>query len=600
MKKYKYMTRITGILAIIALMVACEPQMADKPDIGLPPTADQLDFTITPGSDEFNFVITNTSSVTGIPSWDFGNGTKGTGQSKVVRYPMPGDYTIKLTLVTRGGTATLTKSLTQTETDFSIFTDPVYVNLTGGVDDADGKTWVVDSESKGHFGVGDVTKALAAGTNWTVADGSVVWWAADPNIKSGTGAYDDELTFILTDFVVNYDSKGVSYVKAYVKDDPAMASIYLNPRLNKDDWDVDYATPVTGSWSIVESNGANYIVINSATPIFPGLDVGAKDNTYKILQVTENLLELTCESSYENWTVWHYYLIPKGYVKPTITYTVNLVEGADNDVACSVSDYVIPDGQSVTDVLWNFGDGTTEVTGGKDETVHHTYMRHGTFTVTAKLNTSIGTLTGTKAITLLNDNSAYVPFLLDMMIVYNDFSEVQVFPVLGQDCGVTVVDNPLKEYPNKSTKVAFYTKTANEWANAYMQLGSGYRFDLRTQHVFKILVYGKAGDVVLLKLENTDKGGDAWQTGTELSYTIQETNKWEVASYDFEGADVQPGAEGWKWWPDPVSYDVVADPYYNQEFYNVVRIMLNPGVGTETHTFYFDDLSGPHVEGIHK
>ena len=54
MEKNKYITRITGILAILLVMVACEPQMADKPDIGLPPTADQLDFTITPGSDAFH------------------------------------------------------------------------------------------------------------------------------------------------------------------------------------------------------------------------------------------------------------------------------------------------------------------------------------------------------------------------------------------------------------------------------------------------------------------------------------------------------------------------------------------------------------------
>ena len=100
---------------------------------------------------------------------------------------------------------------------------------------------------------------------------------------------------------------------------------------------------------------------------------------------------------------------------------------------------LIPAGQSVTNITWNFGDDTAEVTGGKDEVVHHTFMRHGTFTVTAKLNTSLGTLTGTKAITLLNNNSAYVPYLLDMIIVYNDFSEVQVYPVLGQDCGVTIV-----------------------------------------------------------------------------------------------------------------------------------------------------------------
>lgn len=591
MEKYKYITKITGILAILLVMVACEPQMADKPDIGLPPTSDQLDFTITPGSDDFHVVVTNTSSVTGIPSWDFGNGTKGTGTSNIVVYSLPGDYPIKMTLVTKGGSAETTKTFTQTETDFSIFTDPVYVNLTGGASDADGKTWMVDADSKGHFGVGDVTKPWLNGLDW---------WSANPHDKDGTGAYDDELTFIMTDFVLKYDNKGVSYVKGYTKDDPALASVYLNPRQNKDDWDVDYATPVTGSWNILKQDGTYYITFNTATPVFPGLDVGAKNHTYKILKAEENLLELTCESSYENWTLWHFYMIPKGYVKPSITFTVNATEGTDNDVACSVTGYTIPDGQSVTNITWNFGDNTPEVTGGKDEVVHHTFMRHGTFTVTAKLNTSLGTLTGTKAITLLNDNSAYVPYLLDMIVVYNDFSEVQVYPVLAQDCNLTIVDNPLKEVPNRSAKVALYSKTNNQWANANMQLGPGFRFDLRQQHAFSILVYGKAGDKVLLKLENTDKGGDAWQTGTELTYTIQATNKWELATYDFAGADVQPGAEGWKWWSDPVSYDVVADDYYNHDFYNIVRIMLNPGVGDGTHTFYFDELSGPHVEGIHK
>ncbi len=340
--------------------------------------------------------------------------------------------------------------------------------------------------------------------------------------------------------------------------------------------------------------------MSGAKPIFPNFDVGAKNNEYKIVKVEENLLELTCLSSYEDWTNWHFQLVPKGFVRPKITYTVNATEGADNNVACSVTGYSIPAGQSVTNITWDFGDGSATVVGGKDEVVNHVFMRKGIYTVTASLNTSIGTLTGTAGITLANNNSAYVPFLLDMMIIYNDFSEVQVFPVNGQDCGVSIVDNPSKVIPNRSTKVAFYTKTNQQWANANMQLSPGYRFDLRQQHTFKILVYGKAGDVVLLKLENTDKGGDAWQTGTELTYTIQATNKWEVAEYNFSGADVQPGAEGWKWWPDPVSYDVVADPYYNNDFYNIVRIMFNPGNGSDTHEFYFDDLSGPHVEGIMK
>ena len=265
-------------------------------------------------------------------------------------------------------------------------------------------------------------------------------------------------------------------------------------------------------------------------------------------------------------------------------------------MACSVNGYSIPAGESVTNIAWNFGDGSAEVTGAKDEVTHHVYMRQGTFTVTAKLNTSLGTLTGTKAVTLANNNSAYVPFLLDAMIVYNDFSEVQVFPVLGQDCGVTVMDNPKKEYPNRSNKVAFYTKTANQWANAYMQLNSGFRFDLRLQHIFKVMVYGKAGDKVLLKLENTDRGGNAWQTGTyDVIYTIQQDNMWEIAEFNFSGV----GA-GWDWTGDQFTSDIVTDIRFNNGFYNVVRIMLNPRVGDGTHTFYFDELSGPHVEGIHK
>lgn len=70
-------------MVVVLAVNACEPQMADKPEIGAAPTADQLNFTITPGSDAFNFVIENTSSVTGIASWDFGNGTKATGNSNI-------------------------------------------------------------------------------------------------------------------------------------------------------------------------------------------------------------------------------------------------------------------------------------------------------------------------------------------------------------------------------------------------------------------------------------------------------------------------------------------------------------------------------------
>ncbi len=577
MEKYKYITRITGVLAILLVMVACEPQLADKPDIGLPPTADQLNFTTTPGSDAYHFVITNESSITGIASWDLGNGTKSAASPAIGYYPLPGTYTIKLTLVTRGGTATLAKTLTTTATDYSIFTDPVIVALSGGIAATEGKTWAIDSLVKGHMSIGP------AGTDGTS------WWTANPLEKSGAKVlYDDLLTFKLDGFQAIYVNHGKSFVRGGRQTDPA----YSNPVSTTGDWAVDYPNPQPGTWS-VEKRGTKYILkMGGPTPMFPIYDAGATNGENEIVSVDENFLDLLCTTVDGN--AWRTKLIRAGYVRPTIAYTVNATEGIDNDVACSVTGYTIPAGQSVTNIAWDFGDGSTEVTGGKDEVIHHVYMRKGTFTVTAKLNTSLGTLTGTKAITLANNNSTYVPFLLNAMIVYNDFSEVQVFPVLAENCSLTTVDNPEKEYPNKSSKVDLYSRTDNQYANAYIKLPSGFRFDLRLQQVFKVMVRGKAGDVILLKLENSDPA-EPWKTGTELTYTIQNNDAWEIATYDFNGVPA-----GFTWTGDMYAPDVVADDRFNHDYYNTLRLMCNPTVATGTHSFYFDELSGPHVEGIHK
>jgi PKD repeat protein len=145
MKKNRYILKLAGSFAVLVAMIACEPQMDVKPDIGLAPTTDQLDFTIVKGATDFKFVMTNTSGVTGIPSWDLGNGSKSTDAQAIGNYPLPGTYNVKMTLVTRGGTATITKQVVQTKTDYSVFTDPKFIFLSGGVSVTAGKTWVLDS-----------------------------------------------------------------------------------------------------------------------------------------------------------------------------------------------------------------------------------------------------------------------------------------------------------------------------------------------------------------------------------------------------------------------------------------------------------------------
>lgn len=581
MKNSKY--KILAWAFILAMVVACQPMEEDKPEAGqvLPPDAGALDFSITPAADGFRYALQFTQpEIKGIyqVTWDMGNGSVASGEKATAYYPLPETYTVKMTLKTNMGSVVKEKSITTTKTDYSIFNDPVTIFLSGGVDDLDGKTWAMDSLARGHLSVGQV------GTDGTG------WWVANPlEKKDALVCYDDRLTFKLDGFKAIYVNNGKSFVKGPRRTDPA----YSNPVNTTGDWAVDYPNPQPGTWSIEKRGNKSILKLSGPTPIFPIYDSGAKDGEYEIVSIDENFLDLLCTDVEGN--AWRTKLIRAGYVKPMVTLDAAFSPGTGvNNYKVTISNVVIPDGESITGMKADFGDGTVVESEDYVQPATHTYMRKGNYVVTLTVMASSGNITKTFPVSIAANHPDYVPFLLDMMVVYNDFSEVAMAPVLGQDCNVSVVDNPGKVYPNKSAKVASYSKTNNEWANAYLQLPAGYRFDLRNQQVFKIMVYGKAGDVVLMKLENTDRGGNAWQTGTyDLKYTIKKENTWEVAQFDFNGI-----AAGYDWTGDQFTSNIIADNRFNHDFYNVVRIMLNPGVATGTHAFWFDELAGPHVEGL--
>lgn len=581
MKNSKYKILVWAF--IMAIFVACQPMEEDKPEAGqvLPPDAAAMDFSITPATDGFRYTLQYTQpQLTGIyqVSWDLGNGTTVSGEKATAYYPLPDTYTVKMTVKTNMGSSTKEKTITTTETDYSIFNDPVTIFLSGGVDALEGKTWAMDSLARGHMSVGE------AGTDGTG------WWVANPlEKKDALVCYDDRLTFKLDGFKAIYVNNG----KSFVKGDRRFDAAYSNPVSTTGDWAVDYPNPQPGSWSLEKRGNKNILKLAGPTPIFPIYDSGAKDGEYEIVSIDENFLDLLCIDVEGN--AWRTKLIRAGYVKPMVTLDAALSEGSGvNEYKVTISNVVIPDGEAVTAVKTDFGDGTIVESSDYNLPSTHTYMRKGNYTVTLTVMASSGDITKTFPANIAANHPDYVPFLLDMMVTYNDFSEVIMAPVLGQDCSVSVVDNPDRIYPNKSTKVASYSKTDNEWANAYLQLPAGYRFDLRYQQVFKIMVYGKAGDVVLMKLENTDRGGNAWQTGTyDNKYTIKKDNTWEVAAFDFNGI----GA-GYDWTGDQFTGDIISDTRFNHDFYNVVRIMLNPGVASGTHQFWFDELAGPHVEGL--
>src|SRR5690606_6891802 len=110
-----------------------------------------------------------------------GNGESGTGNTAKGSYAVQGDYTVKLTVFTSGGYASNTLTVHIAETNVAMLNREDYNFLTGGASAANGKTWRIEGETKGHMGVGPIESAAPE------------WWSAPANDKAGEGLYDDRM-----------------------------------------------------------------------------------------------------------------------------------------------------------------------------------------------------------------------------------------------------------------------------------------------------------------------------------------------------------------------------------------------------------------------
>lgn len=150
-------------------------------------------------------------------------------------------------------------------------TDPLYGKTS--------KTWVLDSEAKGHLGCGP-DQANAAG-----------WWAAGPNEKAGFGLYDDEITFYADGkYVFNPGADGKIYIN---KDVTAIGP----GTTQSEDYDID--------WTVQEST----YTLNGDVLTFPeGVVIGYVANnesvtnpTYVITENTEDKLVIVANFSGISW-----------------------------------------------------------------------------------------------------------------------------------------------------------------------------------------------------------------------------------------------------------------------------------------------------------
>jgi PKD repeat protein len=287
MKKIIY--SIIWILILQVFTIACKD---DEPVLSDPPADTEAMFTVTPTATNPNIIKVSTEATTFLVQWDLGNGQKSSEREVVVTYPLKGSYEVSLTVFNAGGSLTTKQTVVIAQTDFSLFTAS-QMTLAGG-DSEEGKTWVVDSQTPGHMGVGPI------GGTWPE------YWSAPPNIKSGCGLYDDEYSFSLYGYKMTWDTKGDAYVHNKQKDKFPGAVVC------KDDYQAPVPSSSNVTWSIAKNGNKEYLTITNGS--FLGLYTGVSQ--YEIISFSPNLIYLKYTDSADAGLAWYLRLIPKGYVPP--------------------------------------------------------------------------------------------------------------------------------------------------------------------------------------------------------------------------------------------------------------------------------------------
>lgn len=456
------------MLLLLFFVAACSPQEMDDYQLEGMTTvsSDQISFTQSPSAESDNVItFTNTTSLSGLYTlvWDLGNGSSGKSNTVTAAYPFAGEYTVTLTIYTPDGTsAAKSVVVTITEDDYSLVDTPVYRNLTGGAEDADGKTWVFDQynnyaaevkaatgfDIKGHMGLGPQGSR------------GQEWWGAAPNDKQAWEMYSSRFTFIQNGVQLIIEKDGN---EGYGR--KASAESVGGFTVHEISGDDAYFTYSGGNYNFSIDEGGEYPTITLSGNAFMGYYCGSQ--TYEVLYLTEEVMALRVNNTVESqdW-VFVYCLEELNVSEPPLVKVPKAIPLAENFEG---------------DTFLNF--------------------------------------------------------------VQEDMGDVS-----------GVVDNPMPLPINTSGKVYRYWKSGGFYSNLSFT-APDYKFDLTTQNKIRVKVYipsfndytteyAVAGDWIsnrkllpqlAVKLQNSDMGGNAWETQTEIVKADLEMNKWLELEFDFSG-----------------------------------------------------------------
>lgn len=289
MKKNLFFLLISSILVISS----CREE---DPELGTAPTTAEASFTYIESTISPNIIQFKANKSDAIASWDFGNGTSAQGTSVSAIYPNKGTYTVKLTIFSKGGSASTSQELIIVADDPSLLNDPLFTMLTGGVDSIDGKTWVMDSAYADHFGVGP---------NPSGPLGNVPQhYAATANEKSGTGLYNDEYVFKIAAFGFDMITNGLIYVHTDHKDN------FTGSYQEKGDYNAPFPNQLGESWNL-EFDAGSDTTLTFSGDAFLGMNTNV--STYRILSITEDVMHLRYLHDGNSELAWYLRLVRKGY-----------------------------------------------------------------------------------------------------------------------------------------------------------------------------------------------------------------------------------------------------------------------------------------------
>lgn len=308
MKSIFKISKIYFLLASFAgfLLASCSPEEFSG-SLGPAPTSEAVQFTATPDAANpniINFKNETPGTITAI--WDLGNGNTGDGAQVNGSYAVKGTYTVKLTVFTKGGYASNTKTVEIAATNVSMLNREDYNFLTGGATAANGKTWRIEGETKGHLGVGPTGGATPE------------WYSAGANEKATEGLYDDRITFNLNGFKFTNNNNGNTFANfEFVTDLGAPAAT--------SDVTVPYTPAANTVWSILEEDGKKFLVISGGG--FIGYYTGT--TRYEILTLNEDELYIRGISKKAGDT-WYQRLVRADYVRPIEAKPVKSADIFDN------------------------------------------------------------------------------------------------------------------------------------------------------------------------------------------------------------------------------------------------------------------------------